>query len=104
MSDIKIERQENQSGDPEIATQGFGRISSTPMPVFNPIAEFDAAGEYFESYGVVVLEDCLDVAELSYLNEFFDRTQGEVPEKWGFGKRKPHHRNQGLIFSQPLLD
>lgn len=104
MTEIKLERQENQSGDPEIATQGFGRISSKPLPVFNPIVELDAAGEYFENYGVVVLEDCLDVAELSDLNEFFDRTQSEVPEKWGFGKRKPHHRDQGLIFSQPLLD
>ncbi len=49
MTDIKLERQENQSGDPEIATQGFGRISSKPLPVFNPVADLDAACEYFES-------------------------------------------------------
>src|SRR5579872_2089624 len=49
--------------------------------------------------------NCLGDGELAHLNEFCDRTQQERPESWGLtDKRKPHHRNQGLIFSQPLLD
>lgn len=104
MADLKLEKQENRSGDPLIATQGFGRISNEPPPAFDPLSENDRACAYFETYGFVVLRDCLDEAELEHLNEFFDRTQQEVPEKWGYGRRKPHHRNQGLIFSQPLLD
>lgn len=104
MSRISLTPQENKSGDPDIA-QGFGRISDTPPPAFEPASEAEAACAYFESNGFVVLKNCLGDAELAHLNEFFDRTQAEVPEKWGLtARRKPHHRNQGLIFSQPLLD
>ena len=53
----------------------------------------------------MVLSSCLTAREIAHLNEFFDRTQTERPDAWGLSeRRKPHHRDQGLIFSQPLLD
>jgi len=101
---IKLEQQENKSGDPTIADQGFGRVSDEPARMFDPHAEADDACAFFEDAGYVVLKNCLADDEIAELNGFVDRTQTEVPEKWGLGRRKPHHRNQGLIFSQPLLD
>lgn len=97
--------QENKSGDPALAAQGFGRVSTRTPPTFDPVDELEAAAAYFEEYGFVVLRDCLTPAELDHLNGFMDRTQQEFPARWGLGeRRKPHHRNQGLIYSQPLLD
>jgi hypothetical protein len=102
---VLFEPQTNLSGDPGLATQGFGRVSDRPAPAFDPAREIEAACAFFARHGYVVLADCLDVAELDQLNAFCDRTQAELPEAWGLGeRRKPHHRNQGLIFSQPLLD
>lgn len=103
---IKLRQQENKSGDPSLAKQGFGRVNQGLGPKhFDPSRELEAAALFFEEYGFVVLSDCLNQSELEHLNGFFDRTQDEVPEKWGLGeRRKPHHRDQGLIFSQPLLD
>lgn len=102
---IQLEKQSNKSGDENLASQGFGRVSSSPAPLFDPIGQSDAAVEYFETNGFVVLSPSLSNDEVLELNEFFDRTQVEKAAEWGLGeKRKPHHRNQGLIFSQPLLD
>ncbi|MFN3235630.1 MAG: phytanoyl-CoA dioxygenase family protein [Pseudomonadales bacterium] len=102
--DIKYQQQENQSGDARVATQGFGRIDPTRLQTF-PASEIDAAYDYFANNGFVVLEACLDDAELKFINDFYDNTQASMPERWGLaGRRKPHHRNQGLIYSQPLLD
>ncbi len=102
---VKLVQQENKSGDSDIAPQGFGRISSVQPPTFDPISQIDAAYEYFCEKGFVVLNDCLSGAELNELNDFYKRTQAAQPDCWGLGeKRKPHHRNQGLIYSQPLLD
>jgi len=101
---IKLRQQENRSGDKDIASQGFGRVVDERPPAFDPIDRIDAAYAYFEARGFVVLAGCLSQAELSHLNEFCDRTQRELPERWGLGDQKPHHRNQGMIFSQPLLD
>lgn len=101
---IQLEPQENESGDPDIAAQGFGRVSAHPAPLFDPLSQADEAVAFFEKEGYVALQNCLSAEELAELNAFFDRTQAEVPEKWGIGRRKPHHRNQGLIYSQPLLD
>jgi len=101
---VLLTPQENLSGDPELANQGFGRVSEVQPPIFRPI-EVEPAYAYFADHGFVVLEHCLSGHELGHLNEFFDRTQSERPEAWGLGeRRKPHHRNQGLILSQPLLD
>jgi phytanoyl-CoA dioxygenase PhyH len=102
---VRLEPQTNLSGDPLRAAQGFGRVSRDPVPTFDPARDVEAAYAFFEQHGFVVLADCLDAAELAHLHAFCDRTQAERPEAWGLtDKRKPHHRNQGLIFSQPLLD
>lgn len=94
----------NESGDASLAAQGFGRIREGVAAAFDP-ADVDAAYGFFAANGYVVLAGCLSADELSLLNGFCDRTQSERPERWGLGsRRKPHHRNQGLIFSQPLLD
>jgi hypothetical protein len=102
---VAFEPQANVSGDAAAAAQGYGRVRRDAAPAFDPVREQDAAVAYFEAHGFVVLSDCLTAAELAYLNEFCERSQRERPEAWGLtDKRKPHHRNQGLIYSQPLLD
>jgi ectoine hydroxylase-related dioxygenase (phytanoyl-CoA dioxygenase family) len=102
---FQFQRQPNVSGDAQVATQGFGRVSRGPVPAFDPAREIDQACAFFERHGYVVLADCLSPAELAQLNEFCDRSQRERPDAWGLGeRRKPHHTNQGMIFSQPLLD
>jgi hypothetical protein len=102
---VRFEPQANVSGDASAATQGFGRLSRRSPPAFDPAREADAACAFFDRHGYVVLANCLTAAEIAELNAFCDRSQAERPEAWGLGdKRKPHHRNQGLIFSQPLLD
>jgi hypothetical protein len=102
---LLFEPQENVSGDPRMATQGFGRVSREIAPAFDPEGDIDAAYAFFERHGYVVLSNCLDAGELVHLNEFCERSQTERPDAWGLSdKRKPHHRNQGLIYSQPLLD
>ena len=103
--EIKLEKQSNLSGDGEVASQGFGKISAEALKIFDPRLQLDQACDFFRQFGYVVLSDCLVQSELVHLNEFYDRTQKEFPEKWGLGaRRKPHHHHQGLIFSQPLLD
>jgi hypothetical protein len=102
---VEFEPQPNVSGDPGRAAQGFGRVRAEPTPAFDPGRDADAACAHFESQGFVVLSNCLTAAEVGQLNAFCDRSQAERPEAWGLtDQRKPHHRNQGLIFSQPLLD
>jgi hypothetical protein len=96
---FQFQRQPNVSGDAQVATQGFGRVSRGPVPAFGPAREIDQACAFFERHGYVVLADCLSPAELAQLNEFCDRSQRERPDAWGLGeRRKPHHTNQGMIF------
>ena len=102
---VTLQLEKNASGDPRRATQGFGRVSREAPPAFDPVDDIDAACAFFEREGYVVLAGALDTAEVRFLNAFCDRTQAERPEAWGLtDKRKPHHRGQGLIYSQPLLD
>jgi hypothetical protein len=101
---VKLVPQKNTSGDAALATQGFGKVREESPPKFRS-DQVEAAYRFFADNGFVVLADCLSTAELTELNAFCDRTQAERPDAWGLGaKRRPHHRNQGLIFSQPLLD
>jgi hypothetical protein len=101
---VRLQQRENRVGDPSVA-QGFGRVATSSPPVFDPGSELDKAYAFFVDHGYVVLGNCLDAGEISHLNEFYDRTQRERPDTWGLSeRRKPHHRDQGLIFSQPLLD
>lgn len=102
---ITLKPQENTSGDASIADQGFGRVAAVPAVLFDPRRQQQEAIRFFTDNGFVVLSPCLTPSELVALNEFFDRTQKQRPDAWGLGtRRKPHHREQGLIFSQPLLD
>ena len=102
---ISLVPQQNESGDPKLAAQGFGRLAANAPDAFTPTVSLAIAQEFFLKNGYLVLESTLNREELSTLNTFFDRTQSERPDLWGLGdKRKPHHRNQGLILSQPLLD
>ena len=100
-----LKQQQNLSGDEKAALQGFGRVTTDSPPVFDPGSAIEAANNFFTTNGYVVLSACLDQVELDQLNEFYDRTQEERPHTWGLrNDRKPHHQQQGLIFSQPLLD
>ena len=102
---VKLQQQANLSGDASLATQGFGRVSRQSPPSFDPAQQIDEACAFFAANGFVVLSNALSAEELAHLNGFCDRTQHENPLAWGLTeKRKPHHRNQGLIYSQPLLD
>ncbi|MDE2357426.1 MAG: phytanoyl-CoA dioxygenase family protein [Alphaproteobacteria bacterium] len=102
---VVLERQANLSGDPRLAAQGFGKRAPGAPRLFDPRREADEACAFFAAEGYVVLSEALSADELAFLNAFFDRTQREHPDAWGLGaRRKPHHRNQGLIYSQPLLD
>ena len=102
---LKLQPEKNASGDPRRATQGFGRVSRQAPSAFDPARDIDAACAFFEDNGYVMLSGCLDAVELAELNAFCHRTQADRPEAWGLSdKRKPHHRGQGLIYSQPLLD
>ena len=102
---IKLVKHENVSGDASKADQGFGRVAADQPPQFDPHEQTMAAYDFFAETGYVVLADCLNAQEVAHLNEFYDRTQEQTPETWGIRKRpKAHHRNQGLIYSQPLLD
>lgn len=97
--------QENRTGDGSVAAQGFGRIADRQPAQFDPLSQGDAACDFFADNGFVVLSGCLTSDELTHLNEFCERTQRERPGAWGLGeRRKGYHLNQGLIFSQPLLD
>jgi hypothetical protein len=101
---VKFVPQENVAGDPARASQGFGRIDERQPPLFRP-EQVDAAFEHFAEQGFVLVGNCLSTRELAQLNGFCDRTQADRPDLWGLGpRRKPHHRDQGLILSQPLLD
>ena len=100
-----LKQQQNLSGDDKAASQGFGRIDQDSLTTFDPITGIEQANSFFTTHGYVVLGACLDQHEIDHLNEFYDRTQNERPHSWGLKKnRKPHHQQQGLIFSQPLLD
>ena len=102
---IQFKPQSNVTGDSRKARQGFGKRSASHPPTFCLPDDLTEASQYFATHGFAVLRQALTSAELSQLNTFFDQSQSAHPEQWGLGsRRKPHHRNQGLILSQPLLD
>ena len=102
---ISLTPQQNHAGDPDLAAQGFGRLSPNSALQFDVRTQSQLAAEHFEQWGYVVLRGALGTPEIEALNQFFEDSQRQRPDLWGLGeKRKPHHRNQGLILSQPLLD
>ncbi len=101
---IHLDPEQNSAGDPAVASQGFGRIDPNPAPRFH-FTDVSGAAAFFAAEGYVVLDGALSQDEVRHLNDFCDRTQITHATAWGLGNaRKPHHRNQGLIYSQPLLD
>ena len=70
---IKFQREENISGDPDLSYQGFGRVSKDQPPKFDPKIELISACEYFSDNGFTVLKNCLNDIELEHLNKFFDK-------------------------------
>ncbi len=103
---LKFEKMEqNRSGDPKVS-QGFGRVSQTQPPKFRP-DQHDEIVEFFNREGFAVIIGALSQDEVDHLNGFFSRTQADPHWRraWGLGDvRAGYHQNQGLIYSQPLLD
>ena len=94
----------NQSGDAQLAAQGFGRRAATQPPKFTPHQTAEIV-EFFHREGYVVVLGALSSAEVAHLNDFYVRTQSTHARAWGLGDvRQGYHKNQGLIYSQPLLD
>ena len=93
----------NISGDPKKA-QGFGRVSRTQPEKFSP-DQHEAIAEFFHREGYAVIIGAMSQDEVGHLNDFFVRTQRSNPTAWGLGDvREGYHKNQGMIYSQPLLD
>ena len=63
---VKLEKQDNISGDASLANQGFGRLSATQPPAFDPASDRAAACSHFEQNGYVVLSACLDASEIGH--------------------------------------
>ena len=86
--------------------QGFGRVSTTQPPKFTPDQHKEIV-EFFHREGYAVIVGALSQEEVDHLNGFFSRTQTDPHWRraWGLGDvREGYHQNQGLIYSQPLLD
>ena len=81
---IKFIQQENESGDQALATQGFGRVSETPAPTFNPTTEIDDAISLFSEHGFAVLRGCLSENELAHLMNFLTEPSksDQMPGVW----------------------
>jgi hypothetical protein len=100
----KFDADTNRSGDGRLATQGFGRRSTTQPPHFLPTQHREIV-EFFNQEGFAVIAGALSEAEVAHLNGFFDRTQISHPAAWGLSEQRTwYQKNQGLIYSQPLLD
>ena len=86
---------------------GFGCLSSSTPPQFTP-EDVEAAAEFFNHNGFVVIACALPPSDIAELNAFYDRTQRDHPRAWGAEGGSTIVRalrlNQGLLYSQPLLD
>ena len=87
------------------AAQGFGRVVASQPPKFRPDQHREIV-EFFNREGFAVIIGALSEEEVAHLNEFYGRTQKTHAKAWGLsaGRREGYHNNQGLIYSQPLLD
>jgi len=85
---------------------GFGILSQTQPPRFGA-SQVDDAADFFHANGYVVIDQALSSADVAFLNDFFERSQKEHPERWGLvgrARKQPYVKRTGLIYSQPLLD
>ena len=58
--------------------------------------------QFFKENNYVVVEDALSDEEVSTLNAFVDRSQREIPEKWGIGGEM--HGHGQILVAHPELD
>ena len=104
---LKYEKLEkNMSGDGALAAQGFGHVSQVQPPKFTP-DQHEEICAFFRAEGYAVIVGAMDQGEVDHLNNFFSSTQADPKwmRAWGLGDvREGYHNNQGLIYSQPLLD
>jgi hypothetical protein len=83
-----------------------GRVSEVQPPNFSP-EQREEISAFFRAEGYAVIVGALSPGEVAHLNGFFSRTQADPrwQRAWGLGDlREEYHTNQGLIYSQPLLD
>ena len=57
---ISLTPQQNQAGDPDLAAQGFGRLSPHAALQFDLSTQSRLAAEHFEQWGYVVLKGALE--------------------------------------------
>eukprot|EP01046_Picozoa_sp_COSAG06_P041467 COSAG06_NODE_5150_length_3675_cov_2.956400_5_plen_234_part_01 len=83
-----------------------GRVSEVQPPKFSP-EQREEISAFFRAEGYAVIVGALSPDEVDHLNGFCSRTQADPrwQRAWGLGDlREEYHNNQGLIYSQPLLD
>jgi hypothetical protein len=71
-------------------------------PTFTADQEDDILA-YFKANGFAVIANSMTGDDVSYLNEFIDRSQGERPDEWGVDKRPLRDHGQILV-DHPELD
>ena len=83
-----------------------GRVSEVQPPKFAPDQREEICA-FFRAEGYAVIVGALSDEEVQHLNSFFDRTQADPRWRraWGLEDvREVYHDNQGLIYSNALLD
>ena len=65
-------------------------------PVFAPEQEKEIL-DFFREQGYAVISDALTADEIAFLNDFVDRSQGEIPGEWGPDKRGCYSHGQILV-------
>ena len=72
---ISLTPQQNHAGDPDLAAQGFGRLSPNSALQFDVRTQSQLAAEHFEQWGYVVLRGALGTPEIEALNQFFEELE-----------------------------
>ena len=69
---VKLRQQENKSGNPSLANQGFGQVNFEDPPQHFEISEARAATDFFEEHGFVVLKNCLDKTKQAEMRKLLE--------------------------------
>ena len=72
-----VVRAEHPRGD----GQGYGPRATRQPPSFRPDQTAEALA-FFREHRFLLIEGALSAAELSFLNDFCERTQDEKPQAW----------------------
>lgn len=102
MPDALAASEVGAEGPPPTRATLSTRLPNNP-PAYRPyegVEQLAAATEFFNTYGFVVLEDCLSESELEHLNDWYERTQRAQPLDWGC-QRGAHEE---WLYHQPLLE